>query len=68
MARTAAKFRQADLARALKAAAAAGMTVARVELEDGKIVLHTGGSTPAEPMNDLDKWMASRARKAQEAQ
>jgi hypothetical protein len=50
MSRGAQKFRQADLTKALKAAAAAGMTVQRFEIErDGKLVVFTGCPGAAEP-------------------
>lgn len=56
-------FRQADLCRALKAAAAAGLKVGRVEIVGDKFVLVAAGEMP-EPTNDLDKWMNRNARPA----
>lgn len=57
MARAQSAFRQVDLTRALKCAKAAGLAVARVELDrDGKIVIVTAprGAAPA-PSDDLDR-------------
>jgi hypothetical protein len=42
MARGPSTFKQQDLTRALKAARAAGVEVARFEIENGKIVIVTG--------------------------
>lgn len=40
--------RQADIARAIKAAQSAGIVVARVEvMPDGRVVIHTEGATVA---------------------
>lgn len=56
-----APFRQVDLARALKAAASAGLEVGRVEIDrDGKIVIVTAREAPS-PQNDLDRWMNRHA-------
>lgn len=53
-------FRQVDLARALKAAASAGVEVGRIEIDpSGKIVIVTAKETPT-PQNDVDKWISSR--------
>jgi acetylornithine deacetylase/succinyl-diaminopimelate desuccinylase-like protein len=58
------KFRQSDLARALKAAIAAGLEVAAVEIDpSGKIVIMTGAKEVASSANALDKWMAKDADK-----
>jgi hypothetical protein len=67
MARGNLKFRQTDLTRALKAARAAGLEVARIEMDtDGRPVLVigkpesrvTGGS-------ELDQWRAKHAGDAE---
>jgi hypothetical protein len=42
MARAPSTFKQQDLTRALKAARAAGVSIARFEIENGKIVIVTG--------------------------
>lgn len=56
-----APFRQADLSRALKAAASAGLDVGRVEIDpSGKIVIVTAREV-CEPQNDLDKWLNRHA-------
>ncbi len=54
MARPVSAFKQGDVTRAVRAVAAAGQRIARIEIgKDGKIVLVTGGE--AEPTNDLDR-------------
>jgi hypothetical protein len=56
------KFRQRDLTRALKGTIAAGVQIARVEIDpSGKIVIQLGSGERVEPSNELDKWMADRA-------
>lgn len=49
MSRRSTPFRQADLTRALKAAAAAGVEVGRIEIDPatGKIVMETGKAAEA---------------------
>lgn len=51
-------FRQRDLTAAVKAAQAAGLCIARVEVDrDGKIVVVTGAPTPVKPANDSsNEW------------
>lgn len=59
------KFRQQDLTRALKGTIAAGVQIARVEIDpSGKIVIELGSGERVEPSNALDKWMADRAHQA----
>jgi hypothetical protein len=59
------KVRQNDLTRALKAAIAAGLEIAAVEIDPtGKIVIMTGANEPAAPKNALDKWMTKHADQA----
>jgi hypothetical protein len=59
-------FRQCDVERAIKAARAAGLEVARVEIhKDGKIIVITGKPPEAAALgDDLDKWLAKHARQA----
>jgi hypothetical protein len=48
MGRAPAKFRQADVARAIRGAIKAGLSVSRVEIDrDGKIVVICAGDAPA---------------------
>jgi hypothetical protein len=58
-------FRQRDVTRAVKAVAAAGVLVAKVEMHvDGKIVVVMAGpsETPRRELGDpLDEWMAKHA-------
>jgi hypothetical protein len=55
MPRARAGFRQVDLARALKAAAAAGLKVARFEIDPtGKLVVFSGDAPAPTPIDDLD--------------
>jgi hypothetical protein len=61
-------FREADLARALKAAKKAGVRV-RVEIESGnKLAVTMIGEQPPENEtnggNELDRWMKKHAREA----
>ena len=53
-------FRQGDMTRALRAAKAAGLEVAKVEVDpiSGKIVIMTIAGGTNEPTTDLDKWLA----------
>lgn len=64
MAKRAALFKQADLQRALRAAKAAGLPVARVEIDPatGKIVMMTDTEAGQQTQSPLDQWMASHAR------
>ncbi len=54
-------FRQADLARALKAAASAGIEVGRIEIDPfGNIVIIPAKNTPT-PQNAVDEWISRHA-------
>jgi hypothetical protein len=57
-------FRQADVTRAVRAAKAAGIEVARVEIDpvSGKIVIVAGSPDTVNAGNCLDTWLANRAR------
>lgn len=56
-------FRQRDVTRAVKAVAAAGVAVAKVEVDkDGKIIVVVGKPGKAEALSPLDQWMADHAR------
>jgi hypothetical protein len=61
MSRAAQHFRQSDLVKALKAAAKAGLPVARVEIEGGKIIVIAGkpeqNSVPEETSADLRRLL-----------
>jgi hypothetical protein len=58
MARTPPPFRQGDVTRAIKAVVAAGVEVARVEIEGGKVVVVTGRLSDGNKPNDLDRELA----------
>jgi hypothetical protein len=61
MARAPSTFRQQDVTRAVKAVAAAGVHIARIEIDkSGKIVIVAGKSQEAAPglQNDLDRELA----------
>jgi hypothetical protein len=53
MSRGAHKFRQGDVTRAVKGAVNAGLAVARVEIQEGKIIIFTG--RPDEP-GQVNEW------------
>jgi hypothetical protein len=59
-----AAFRQADLTRAAKGLAAAGVVVDRYEIDptSGKIVIVTARGDRIDPTTPLDKWLAEHAR------
>jgi hypothetical protein len=71
MSRRPAAFRQSDVTRAVKAVGAAGVGIARVEIDKaGKIIIITGETTdqPGQASgNDLDNWIAKRAKDARQA-
>jgi hypothetical protein len=55
MSRAPSAFRQGDVTRAVKAVAAAGVDIARIEIDRaGKITIIAAGSS-ADPGNDLDR-------------
>jgi hypothetical protein len=60
MSRRPTTFRQRDLTAAVKGVVAAGCAVMRVEIDpmSGKIIVTVTAGSIAEPMTDLDKWMA----------
>jgi hypothetical protein len=61
MARAPASFRQADVTRAVRGVTAAGVTVGRVEVEPGKIIVHAAQPDAAvAPKSPLDDWRAAR--------
>jgi hypothetical protein len=64
MPRRPATFRQADVTRAVRAAKAAGIEVARVEIdpESGRIVIIAAAADTANANNALDQWLANNAR------
>jgi hypothetical protein len=59
-------FRKADLTRAMKAVLAAGINVAKIEIDlvTGKIAVIPRDSSSTEQINDLDKWIADNAHPA----
>lgn len=57
MTRTASRFRQRDVTRALKAARAAGVHNARVEIDTaGKIIIITGNPDSAAMTEEKGEW------------
>ncbi len=54
-------FRQRDVTRAVRAAVAAGVVVARIEIEEGKITVVTGRPVKSEPTDDFEKWKMKHA-------
>jgi hypothetical protein len=63
MSRAPAKFRQADITKAIRGATKAGLSVSRVEIDaTGKIVVICSGDAPEQP-ESVDGWEA-RLRKA----
>jgi hypothetical protein len=71
MTRRPATFRQCDVTKAVKAVVAAGVDIARVEIDKaGKIIIITEDTTdqPGHAgSNDLDNWIAKRAKDARQA-
>ena len=62
MARAPSTFRQTDVTRAVKAVVAAGVNIARVEIDkSGKIVIVTGGAkAELSELAPLDAWRERR--------
>jgi len=62
--RSTSKFKKTDVTRATKAVLAAGVDIAGIEIEPatGKITITTSGSSGAEKITDLDRWVAENAR------
>jgi hypothetical protein len=62
MSRAASTFRQTDVVRALRAARAAGLEVARIEIgKDGKIVVIPGKPTPCNQQEEgFNDWADAR--------
>lgn len=67
MTRRSATVTQAQITRAVKAVQAAGLVVAKVEVDaDGKVVVTSAASGPSAPEpTPLEKWRAERARQAE---
>jgi Tfp pilus assembly PilM family ATPase len=66
MTRRTSTFRQTDVARAVKAAQAAGLTVGTVEVtSDGTIRVITAKAPELPPENPFDQWRAKHARQTQ---
>ena len=60
-------FRQHDVTRAVKAARAAGLNIAKVEIDlaTGKVAILAQADLPGgEDRTDLDRWITGHARKA----
>jgi hypothetical protein len=47
-------FRQRDVTRAVRATVAAGVVVARIEIENGKITLVASNPVESEPTDDFE--------------
>jgi hypothetical protein len=54
-------FRQRDVTRAVRATVAAGVVVARIEIENGKITLVASNPVESEPTDDFEKWKMKHA-------
>ena len=66
MSRGPAPFTQRNATRLMRAVIAAGLSVAKVEVDKaGKIVVIVGEPDKAQGDNPLDQWMADHARAAQ---
>ena len=62
MSRSAQSFRQGDITKAIKGVVKAGMNVARVEIENGKIIVFAGGVSPDETKieTNINEWDSVR--------
>lgn len=58
MSRARQTFRQADLAKAIRAVVKAGLEVARVEIEDGRIVVIAGKAEQDQGAETANEWDA----------
>ncbi len=58
------KFKKTDVTRAARGLLAAGVDIARLEIEpvSGKVSIITGSSSDDQETNDLDNWIAKDAR------
>jgi hypothetical protein len=67
MSRAPSTFRQQDVTKAVKAVAAAGVGIARVEIDkEGKIIIVADKADLAEnAVSPLDTWMAKHAGEAE---
>jgi hypothetical protein len=55
------RFRQADIARAVKGAKAAGMSVSKIEIDtDGRIVIISGVTHEYQPRDEYMAWKQGR--------
>jgi hypothetical protein len=56
-------FKQSDLTKAVRGVVAAGVSVAKVEVDKtGKIVVVVGEPSKSASQSPLDQWIADRAR------
>jgi hypothetical protein len=66
MPRRAAMVTQAQITRAVKAVQAAGLVVAKVEIDaNGKVVVTSREAAPIAPADEFEAWEAQRADHAQ---
>ena len=56
-----AKFKQADICRAVKGVKAAGISVSKIEIDtNGRIVIACVGPSDEQPMDDYKVWKRGR--------
>jgi hypothetical protein len=61
MSRRPVRFLQSDVRRAIRGVTGAGLSVARVEIDqDGKIVIVSGEGRPKETVTPFDAWKAKK--------